>query len=383
MTYSMPSKARRVAWTLSTLAVAAALTGCGGKDAASTARAKPQLAAASSTAAQPIVSTIIAGYSEVAHAVKLDAELTTLTSPDIAAEVAGKLQQMLVMPGQAVRRGQVLAVLDSTDLALSAGGAHAQAAQVRADLEEKRRTLGRNEELFAKEYISRSALDASRAAASIATEQLKVAEAQASLSGRALAKSRVVAPYDGVVTTQKAAPGAYVTAGTVLLQLWSPQGVTLRAQVPQDYVGQVQPGQSVELAWQGRTLKSTVLRVTPAVNPTSRSFEAQLEVPAELQGLSGVALQASLALKVERFLTVPAAAVQLNASKSQLVLVEGGKARRVDVQLGAQQDGLVAVVSGLQEGSRVAVTGASFVSDGQSVRVQPAASAAGAGESPR
>lgn len=307
---------------------------------------------------------------EVPVVVEADAELTSLSSPAIAAEVPGKVRQVFVRPGQEVTKGQPLVVLDDTDLALTESETRANVTQLQAQLAEKTRAAQRASELYAREYVSRSSLEAAMSEVSAAQAQVDAAQARALLAQRQRAKARVTAPFDGTVVKVSAVSGSYVRAGDVLLELWSPFGSTLRLRVPQERLWQVKPGQNVSFHWAGQQATSVVSRVSPAVSPVSRSFDVYVEVPLELAGASGLALRATLELEPRRQLMIPAQAPQLEGSQAYVVLAQEGKARRVPVQLGQQREGLVEVVSGLDEGAQVVVEGASFANDGQRLSVR-------------
>lgn len=369
----LPSRlSRRIALSaLAAAAVTVVLSGCGEQS------AKP--AATSSSNVRPstppeglAVTVISASKKDIPASLLVDAELVSLSSPSLASEVSAKVLRVLAQPGQQVRQGQLLVELDGADLYLSAEESRYQVAQLQAHLAEKTRAWSRAEELYAKEYVSRSSRDAARAELDVAQAQVSAAQARTQLSQRALGKSRVVAPFDGTVLDVRTAPGAFARAGDILLQLWSPSVSTLRVRVPQEELGKVQPGQRVSLQWENRTLVSKVARVNTAINSGSRSFEAQVEVPPELAAISGLSLRARIELASRDRLVVPAQAPQLEGAQAYLVLFQEGKAHRVAVELGEQQGGFVEIRSGLKEGAQVVVEGASFASEGQALQVKEA-----------
>lgn len=330
------------------------------------------------------VNTVAVQKQERVHRIALDADVVSLASPDIAAEVAGNIAEVRVMPGQAVKKGQVLVVLNTSDLSLAASEASAQSAQVAAQLADKRRSLARHEDMVAKGFISRAALETLQAEVAAMEQQLKAAKARAELARSNLAKARVVAPYDAVVAARNVAPGAYVRSGDVLLSLWSPKTSSLRVRVPQQYAGKVTPGQRLFVTWGGKEIETTILHARTAIDMASRSFEAQAQVPEELRSITGAALSATLEIGREAVLSLPAQAIQLNGSESFVFTVsDANEAQRKTVVTGRQQDGQVEIVKGVTEGERVIVEGASFARDGQPVLVrQHTGSEPGARRSP-
>jgi membrane fusion protein (multidrug efflux system) len=319
------------------------------------------------------VSVVEASKQEWANEVALDADIVSLASPTIAAEVAGKVTSVSVLPGQPVKKGQLLVTINSTDLSLAAADAEAQAAQIAAQLADKTRNLKRNVELAAKEYIGRAVLESSQAEVAAVAEQLNASRARAALARGNLAKAQVVAPYDAVVAQRTVAPGSYVRAGDTLVSLWSSAASTLRLQVPQEYAGQVKVGQKLTVHWVGTKIQTQVERVRSDINPLSRAFEVQAAVPTELQSVTGASLSALLETGRDTSLAVPALAIQLNGEKKS-VFVVGPDQRAVlkQVSIGRQKDGLVEILDGLVVGDKVITEGAAFAQNGQMVKVAEA-----------
>lgn len=356
------------------LAISAALllTACGGdKPSASSAPSTQQAKSAGGRALS--VSVVEVSKHEWPNEVALDADIISLASPNIAAEVAGKVTSISVLPGQSVKKGQVLVTINPVDLALAAAEAEGQAAQVAAQLADKTRGLKRNGDLAAKEYIGRAVLESSQAEVAATAEQLKAARARAALARGNLAKAQVVAPYDAVVAQRNVAPGSYVRAGDTLVSLWSSTASTIRVLVPQEYAGQIKAGQKLTLQWSGKAVQTKVERVRSDINPSSRAFEVQAAVPVELQSVTGASLSALLETGRDVVLAVPALAVQLNGEK-RTVFVVGADQKAVlkPVTIGRQKDGMVEVLDGLSSGDKVITEGSAFAQDGQTVTVAAA-----------
>jgi RND family efflux transporter MFP subunit len=342
------------------------LAGCGSDKSDASAKGGPGRAGVAASA-------ITTMKKDWAHEIALDAEVVSLASPNISAEVSGKVTSVSVMPGESVKKGQVMVIIDQADLALSASESEAQAAQIAAQLADKERNLARNEELAAKEYIGRATLEASQTEVAALTQQLKAAKVRSALSRANLAKTHVAAPYDAVVAERNVAPGTYVRAGDVLVSLWSPAASSLRVRVPQEYAGQVAVGQTLNVSWGGKVLSTKIARVRSDIDPESRSFEAQATVPAELQAVTGASLSATLEISKEPVLAVPAQAVQMAGANSFVFVVgEGQKALKKTVVTGRQKSGQVEIKEGIAEGDKVLVEGAAFAQDGKPVSLKEA-----------
>ncbi len=143
----------------------------------------------------------------------------------VAAEVTGKVLELLVDEGMVVEAGQVLARLDNVladkDYALArarAEASEAAAAAIAADLADAERILNRTQTLSGKNYATEADLTKSQARAGVLRAQLRQAEAQlaaarleAQRSGEVLAKHQIRAPFAGVVVERSAQPGEMIS----------------------------------------------------------------------------------------------------------------------------------------------------------------------------
>lgn len=309
----------------------------------------------------------------VQRELRLDARVASLSSPAVAATVSATVKSVHVSPGERVRKGQLLVVLDATDANLVAQEAQANLSQARALARERSSERVRAEQLFANEFISRSARDAAVLNDTVAQEQLTLAQARQQQAANGVSKAQVLAPMDGVVVDVTVQPGGYARAGDALLNLWNPSEATLTMQVDQTHLGQVKPGQSVQLDWRGQRLTTEVLRVSPVLDAASRSFAVHARVPEELAQAVGAFVGASLSLGQSQQLLVPVTAVQRDARANAFVFrVTDGKAERVAVRTGEQHARGVEILEGLANADVVVTQGAAFLSPGQSVTVATA-----------
>lgn len=302
--------------------------------------------------------------------VDLYADLVSLTSPQLSAEVSGRVQSVLVKPGDSVVKGQVLAIQDASDLTYAALDTNAQLSQIATVLAEKERSLENNENLLEKGYVARSSVESERADVRATRQQLTAYKARALQAQTNLSKTRVVAPFSGTIESVSATPGAFARVGDPLFVLSSPKESYVKLAVPQALLGSVNVGDAVEIRWKDQKLESTVEAVKANIDKTSRSFEARAATPAALATATGASVVATLSKKPISAPTVPVSALQLEGTASFVYVLEGTKAVRKAVTVGLQQDGQAAIVEGLKAGDPVVVEGGSFIKDGQQVEVQ-------------
>jgi membrane fusion protein, multidrug efflux system len=282
---------------------------------------------------------------------------------DLAFKVGGLVATVEVHEGQAVRRGQVLATLDVTELAAGARQAREAAAKARRDAE-------RLAFLAGADAAPRTAADDGRTAAAVAEASRAAAEFN-------LRQAVLVAPDDGWIDRRLVEPGEVVAPGRTIVHL-SGQGrgfVVRAALADRDVLGLV-PGTAATVTLDARPDRPLAGRVAEIARVAGRGTGTyQVEIAVEPAAL-GAPLLSGLTAKVEIARRVPAAgAVPLGAvvdgdgEQGAVFAVEGDRARRVAVRIAFLQ-GDRAVLSGGVEGlDRVVADGAPRLADGRRVRV--------------
>lgn len=258
----------------------------------------------------------------------------------VGSELSGTVSRVLVDVNERVRKGQVLAELDTARLAdqvarsqAAVSAAEAQVRQVRATLDEARATLARLEDVLRRsggEVPSRQELDAARAAvaraeANLASAQAGVEEARAALRSDQtnLRKASIRSPIDGVVLARSVEPGNAVAASLQAVTLFSlaedPTKMTLQVNIDEADVGQVKAGQRATFtvsAWPNRRYPATIsrLRYGSTAKDNVVTYLADLEVPnADLSLRPGMTATAVVTtIEHQDVLLVPNAALRFN-----------------------------------------------------------------------
>ena len=332
-------------------------------------------AAAAAAVAAQAVSTAAAAPREMASGVSVSGPVSAVEEMQLGVELSGqRVTSLNVDVGQQVRRGQVLLTLDHRLLDADLAQANAALREAEAGAALARANLARGQDLARDQFISAMQLDELRAART--QSEARMGTARASRDAIALRRSfaELRAPADGIISKRLVQPGQVVGAGQELLRLIRDGRLEWRAELPANQLGQVQPGDPVQLSTRdGARVQGRVRAVSPGVDATTRTgtIYADLPDPGALQ--PGTYLEGRIATGRAQVLTVPAAAVILREGFPTVFVVEDGKARAVRIEAGARDGGLVEVRAGLQAGAPVVVEGAGFLGDGDPVRVVPAA----------
>ncbi|OQY73032.1 MAG: hypothetical protein B6D47_04165 [Rhodocyclaceae bacterium UTPRO2] len=288
--------------------------------------------------------------------------LEAVIDPKIGAEVAGKVIRVLAGAGQAVRKGELLAVIDDTDFAL----------QNRADEAERKRTEA--QQLVQKGFISKNAADDARAQRDALREQLAAARARGDMSRRSQGKARVVAPFDGVIETQVASLGDYVKVGDPLFQLVSSRRLRAHLPFPESAAARLQRGQAAILAsplLPGKEFRGTVSEIKPSVSESGRALDVIVDID-NMDGFrpGGTVNAAVVVAQRDDAVLVPEQSVVLRPAGKVVYAIADGKATQHVVEVGAKRAGMVEISKGLPAGTTVALDGAGFLTHNAAVTVK-------------
>lgn len=301
--------------------------------------------------------------------------LESLADPIVSAEVAGRVAEVRAVAGSEVKAGQVLAVLDGSDVGLSRQAAQAEARRVESLSSNQTHNLERLKQLREQNFISQAALDDAIAQNAAAQNQLTAARAQAGLAERNAGKTSIISPVDGRVEKQIAVLGQFVKLGDPMFQVVSLKKLRARIPFPETLSGQLHRGMEarISVAGEGTILTGKISEIRPMAGANNRSFDvyAMFDNPGTWR--PGATVTATVLLKEHKdAVTVPEQSVVLRPAGEAVYVVEGGKAHQRVVQVGMSQNGQVEILGGLKANETVVVDGAGFLADGATVTVAAA-----------
>lgn len=279
----------------------------------------------------------------------------------VAAPLEGRVIALVRNLGDAVRRGETLAVIESRQ----AAGLQAEVEKARTRLELARKTLARDEALYARGFRPLREVEISRAAAEQAETDVRLARQQVAASGvRGGSLNRIVitAPIAGRVVARSAVPGQMFTADaaeTELFRIAALERLSVALSIAAGDAARVRPGNPVEVTAAGRTAMARVRFVAPALDPQTRL----VRVIADLDNRGGqwragepVQARIEVAGAGDAPLMVPATAVQTVENRPVLFVRTPQGFRTQPVTLGARDGAMVAILSGLADGEQIAAT---------------------------
>jgi len=343
----------------------------------------------------------------ISNTVSMAGEFLPYQEVELHAKVAGYIRKISVDIGDRVRRGQVLAVLELPELTAQVQGAdagvrHSQDEILRAENEvardeadhaalhaaalrlkqaaESRPGLIAAQELDnaeAKDRASEAQVEAAKSALSAARQQLDVSKANHSQVSAMSDYSRIVAPFDGIVTWRYADTGALVQAGTSsasaqpVVRLAQVDILRLRIPVPESLASNVHVGTAADIAVQatGEHFTGKITRSTGALERATRTEQVEVDVPNDKLRLAP-GMFANVLLGVEEHsdvLTIPLEAVDRGQNPTVLVVGNDHRVTRRAIRTGLEDANSVEVTSGLTEGDRVIVANLASYQSGELV----------------
>ncbi|HEX4886315.1 MAG TPA: efflux RND transporter periplasmic adaptor subunit [Casimicrobiaceae bacterium] len=308
----------------------------------------------------------------------------------VKAKVPGEVRQMSVREGEAVRAGQPVARIETSDLEARLAERQGALESARAQLALAEKTRSMNNRLLAEKFISQNAYDGSQSSHDVAVGNVKSAEAQVRLAQNALKDATVTAPIAGVVAKRHVQAGDKVAVESPLLTVVDLAELELAALVPASDVPELATGMPVELAVDGfgeRRFRGIIGRINPSAEPGTRAFHVYVSLPNPDAALrSGMFATGRIALASSAPTpALPLAAVRTEAGQSFVWTIDEGKLVRRVVSVGRRDDeaGLVEVRTALPPG--IAVLAARFdnLKEGAAAIVRAPASSTNAASTAR
>ena len=301
----------------------------------------------------------------------------------ISPRLTGILEKLYADQGDRVKKGQLLAELDSIEL--RAREAAAQAAKNRAqrdmgraqaDLGKAQANLGlahsnyqRDLEVFKPGYISQAAFDTTKAQlkvaesevaalqASVAALQAAVKQAESeSHAAQALHNyTRLLAPMDGFITSRKAEVGTTLSSGMPIFQMVALDTIWVAAWIDQSQIARIKEGQPAAIRLRsGRQYRGQVARITAEADTVTHELEVDVQfdqLPEPL--VIGEEAEVDIDIGTVRSPAVPLAAIVEREDKTGVLVVEQGRLVFRAIKPGPNDGKRIAVLEGLQEGDLV------------------------------
>lgn len=277
----------------------------------------------------------------------------------VEAKISARIERLEVTPGQAVKNGEVLAILDAREV-------QARLDQARALLSQAEKDFQRLQPLLQSNAISRQDFDAAEAKQRVAKSALSEAETM-------LAHMKIIAPFDGIITRKLADVGDLAMPGKPLVEIESPTTLRFESDVPEALIDRMNMGLTlpVTLNAVARPVTGTVAEIAPVADPGSRTYLVKLDLPQVAGIRAGQFGRVKVTVGESDVPLAPVSAVKVRGQMEMVHLFADGRVQSRIVKTGKQLANQIEIISGLDGGETLIIQSSAALKDGQPVEVKP------------
>jgi len=298
---------------------------------------------------------------------------------NVVPDIGGKIAKIYVKEGDRVKKGQLLAELDTEAARLQLAQAKAALEMAQASFKDAKRNMERMERLRQEKAVSEQQYEKMRLAYDVALAQLNQAQKALDLVQHQIKVSLMKAPFSGVITGKYINEGETINpmmpGGRGVITLMDISRVKCKVNITERNLKEVRVGQKVLLtvdSYPGHIFIGKVYVINHAADPLTRSFEVQVAVPnPDLQLKPGMFARIKIVVEErENVISIPVDAVLEEGSNYYVYVVENQKAIKRKVKLGLEERELIEVQDGLRVGEKIVVVGKEMLKDEAAVRLE-------------
>jgi RND family efflux transporter MFP subunit len=341
--------------------------------------AETRLRESAKASAIPYVDVVSPKASADADEIALPGSTSAFNDTPIYARTSGYVKHWYVDIGARVKKGELLAAIETPELDQQLQQARADLENAEANLQLAKITAARWQHLLETDSVSHQETD--QAVSDLHSKQALVNSGKANVERleQLQAFERVTAPFDGVVTARNTDIGALVQAGDnsgpkELFHMAAIQTLRVYVAVPEIYAASVKNGEQAKLtldAFPGETLTGTIVRNADAIDATSRTLNVEVDVPNPTGRLLPGAY-AFVHLRVPPHpgsVTIPSNALLFRAEGLRAGVIRNGHVELTPIAIGQDYGSTVEVISGLSARDMVIVNPSDSLANGAAVQL--------------
>lgn len=295
--------------------------------------------------------------------IAVSGELYPLNQTTVIARVGAQTQEVFVREGEAVKKDQVLAELNTADLTQILAERKAALSSAQASYKFSTAAVERYKKLLAKHFYSENDYDTAVHQLEVNQANVKQAEAAESEAVLQLQYAHIVSPLDGIVSERDVDPGMQVAVGQTLFKIVNLDDLELRAVVPADEISRVVVGQAVTFHVEGMVddFSGELVRINPSNVAGTRAYYAYIHVKnADHRLKNGMFAMGHIFVEEQQdALIIPLSAVHKQNNQPIVYVIDHNKQvqeKNVVMGLVDKADNKVQILQGLQENERVIVS---------------------------
>jgi len=308
--------------------------------------------------AKPVqVQTVSAESRPMPRFITLTGTLVADRQSNVAADVSGKVLEVLVDRGSLVRAGGILAVLDKRSANIVSKEADANVSLARSNAELAKTNCDRAAELLSTGALGQAEYDRTMSACETSKSSLAAAEARKEAALKSLGDAVIRAPFAGIVSERTIDVGEYVQPQTKVANLLAIDPLRLRISVPERNVATIAQGQEIQLqvsAYPKEWFKGEVRYVGAALREQTRDLLVEATVPnPEGKLRPGMFAVVHLVLPKIPTTVVPEASVRMDGPLARVFVADKGQLQERIVELGTREAQFVEIRRGVEKGESV------------------------------
>ncbi|HEY0760618.1 MAG TPA: efflux RND transporter periplasmic adaptor subunit [Acidisarcina sp.] len=342
-------------------------------------RARSRLADQTNSLAAPTVLVAKPDRGVPSQEVILPGNVQAYTDSPIYARTSGYLRKWYFDIGAHVKKGQLLAEIESPEVDQQLAQARADLATAQANAANAQTNAKRYNDLIKSDAVSQQDVDAFNTQAASSSTVVQSAVANVQRIEQLVGFERITAPFDGVITARNIDTGQLITAGsgTELFHEAAVNTLRVYVNVPQVYSRDAVPGITADLTFSefpGRRFQGRLVRTSNQIDPVSRTLLAEIQIDNRKGELvPGAYAEVHLRMKEgSPTYIIPASALMYRAEGLRVgTIVSGNKARMTPVVIGEDDGRTIQVISGLDVNSQVILDPPDSLIDGEELRISP------------
>lgn len=291
----------------------------------------------------------------------------------ISAEVDGlRVVSVIANLGDVVKKGQVLARLNSSSVETELDAANAQLNEAKAAQGQAAATLERAGRLAPSGGISKQELTLYETQKRTADARLSAALAHVKKQQLRLEQATLLAPDDGMISSRSIVEGTIVQSGNELFRMIRQGRLQWRAEVPGDILLKLATGQEATVKSPlGETIKGRVRQISPTVDLATQKGWVYVDIPTDTNLKSGLSVSGTLTIGKRQVLTVPLSALQNRGGVPTLFSVNrDSKVESIEVKTGETRNNQIEITSGLESQTSIIASDLDVLSPGDTVDSQ-------------
>ena len=313
--------------------------------------------------------------SDTPQVLKLPGTLLGFSQSPIAARASGYVKKWYTDIGSVVKKGEVLAEIDTPELDQLLAQLFATQQQASESMQLAKLSLERWEALRKKDVVSQQEYEEKKSLYSQATANYNAASANAERTRQLTVFKKIIAPYSGVITKRFIDIGDLIDGTTKpLFLIAKTDPLRVYINVPQSYTQWIKVGQGADITLdeqKGRVFVGEVTKLASAIDPISRTMQVEVSLGnKEKQLLPGAFVQVNLKLPASNAINIPSNTLLIRKEGIQVAIVdEQNKVSLQKIKLGRDYGVSSDVIDGLKGGERLVLNPSDSLSDGDIVTI--------------